>query len=126
MKLIREGKTTCVILAGGSGSRLGYEHPKGMYDINLPSHKSIFQILTERFLAVQMLAHNQTTLDTKKFKCKLLIMTSGGNHEETYSFFEQNNFFKADPEHLVFFKQASLPAIDTNGKIVMRAKDEIN
>lgn len=53
-------------------------------------------------------------------------MTSGNNHEETYSFFEQNQFFKADPDHLVFFKQASLPAIDTNGKIVMKAKDEIN
>jgi UDP-N-acetylglucosamine/UDP-N-acetylgalactosamine diphosphorylase len=42
LKLIRDGKATCVILAGGSGSRLGYDHPKGMYDIGLPSHKSIF------------------------------------------------------------------------------------
>lgn len=97
-----------------------------MYDIELPSHKSIFQILTERFLKVQMLAHNQKELDTRAFKCKLLIMTSGNNHEETVNFFMDNNYFNADPNHIVFFQQASLPAIDTNGKIVMKSKSEIN
>ena len=49
---IKKGKVACVILAGGSGSRLGFEHPKGMYDIGLKSAKSIFQILTERFFKV--------------------------------------------------------------------------
>ena len=52
LEIIRKGKAACVILAGGSGSRLGFEHPKGMFDIDLPSGKSIFQVLTERFLRV--------------------------------------------------------------------------
>ena len=64
LEQIKQGKVTCVILAGGSGSRLGFDHPKGMYDIGLKSGKSIFQILTERFFKVQMLAH-ETDLLTK-------------------------------------------------------------
>jgi len=42
LELIREGQVAAVVLAGGQGSRLGFEHPKGMYDIGLPSKKSIF------------------------------------------------------------------------------------
>ena len=57
METIREGKAAVIIMAGGQGTRLGFSHPKGMYNIGLPSNKSIFQILVERFYKIQMLAH---------------------------------------------------------------------
>jgi len=57
LDLIREGRVGVVILAGGQGSRLGFNHPKGLYDVGLPSSKSLFQILTERFFKAQLMAH---------------------------------------------------------------------
>ena len=58
METIREGKAAVIIMAGGQGTRLGFSHPKGMYNIGLPSGKSIFQLLVEKFFKIQLLAHN--------------------------------------------------------------------
>ena len=80
-------------MAGGAGTRLGFAHPKGMYRIGLPSGKSIFQILVERFFRVQMLANSMYNLEEggkvpqEAIKCKMLIMTSLENQEETFNFF---------------------------------------
>ena len=90
LEKIKKGRVTCVILAGGMGSRLGYNHPKGMYNIGLPSQKSIFQILAERFLKAQMLAHETDKLTASCQKCKLIIMTSKDNHHETVKFFKDH------------------------------------
>lgn len=96
-----------------------------MYNIGLKSQKSIFQILSERFLKAQMDAHDTPTLTKECQTCKLMIMTSSVNHEETYNFFKSNNFFGGEESSFVFFSQSSLPAVDPEGKIIMKSPYEI-
>lgn len=104
LSLIREGRVGVVILAGGQGSRLGFEHPKGMYNIGLPSTRSIFQILVDRVMRVQMVAHKSDgQLKPEHQKCKILIMTSAQNHAETLNYFYSRNFFGYEQSNFVFF-----------------------
>ena len=72
-----------------------------------------------------MLAHNVDTLSDEVQTCKLLIMTSGVNHEETVGFFKQNNYFGGNESSFVFFQQSSLPAVDNNGKVILKTPTEI-
>ena len=131
-ELIRDGKVAVVVLAGGQGSRLGFDGPKGKYDIGLPSGKSLFQILAERFFKAQLIAHEMTAssvelaegqvvpvVPTQALTCKMFVMTSHQNHEETVQFFRDNSFFGGQESSFVFFPQSMLPALDTEGKIML-------
>lgn len=103
-----------------------------MYDIGLPSHKSLFQIITERFLKAQLLAHGSYALSfpdnyekpvlfPEHLLCKMLVMTSAENHDETVQFFKDNDYFGGFPESFVFFQQQMLPSVNFEGKIMMQS-----
>ena len=100
--------------------------------MGLPSQKSLYQILTERFLRAQLNAHelqpttemsnngeSQVKVPEAAQKCKLFILTNYQNHDDTVNHFRDNNFFGAHPDSFVFFPQAMLPAVDLDGKILM-------
>ncbi len=136
--LIREGKVGVVILAGGQGSRLGFAGPKGKFDIGLPSKKTLFQILTERFFKAQMNAHELSVssvdcddgtsvpvVPAEVQKCQMFLMTSYENHDETVQFFRDNAFFGGQESSFVFFPQQMLPALDTSGKILLKTYSEL-
>ncbi|MBJ6360135.1 UDPGP type 1 family protein [Paenibacillus sp. MAHUQ-46] len=108
--LLREGKVAALLVAGGQGSRLGYNGPKGTLDIGLPSRKSLFQLQAERLLNLGRRAG--TTIPW-------CIMTSPGNHKATFDFFAQHQYFGYDKEQLFFFNQAVIPALDHKGKIIL-------
>ena len=97
-RAIKEGKLAAVTMAGGQGTRLGHNGPKGTFDIGLDSHKSLFELLSVPWF----------------------IMTSEENHKETVEFFRSHSFFGYDENKTIFFfKQGKLPMVDTEGKILI-------
>lgn len=105
---IKQGKLAAVTMAGGQGTRLGHNGPKGTYDIGLDSHKSLFELLADALKE-----------EGKKYDVVIpwFIMTSRENNKETVEFFEKNKFFgyKKDKD-IFFFIQGELPMVDTEGK----------
>ncbi|MBQ2938042.1 MAG: UDPGP type 1 family protein [Clostridia bacterium] len=108
---IKSGKLAAVTMAGGQGTRLGHDGPKGTYDIGLDSHKSLFELLCDSLKE-----------EGQKYGVTIpwFIMTSRENNEETLEFFEKNKFFgyKKDKD-IFFFIQSELPMVDTEGKILI-------
>lgn len=110
---IKAGKVGAVLLAGGMGTRLGSDAPKGVYNIGLTKDVFIFQRLIENLMDVVRQAG---------VWIPLYVMTSDKNHEATTSFFREKSYFGYDPDHVIFFMQDMAPASDYNGKVYMEEK----
>lgn len=108
--LLGKGQVAAFLVAGGQGSRLGFNGPKGMFDIGLPSHKSLFQLQAERLqnLAAQV-GH----------AIPWCIMTSPLNHEATVNFFREHDYFGMNKDDIRFFEQGTICALNPNGKAVV-------
>ena len=117
LEAISQGKVGAVLLAGGQGSRLGFDHPKGMFNIGVERELFIFECLINNLLDV-----------TKKAGAwvPLFIMTSVDNNKETREFFEQHNYFGYSSENVWFFVQEQLPTVDTNGKLMLSGNGTIS
>ena len=110
-KAIKEGKLATVTMAGGQGTRLGHDGPKGTYDIGLDSHKSLFELLCDGLKE-----------EGKKYGVTIpwFIMTSKENNDETVKFFKEHKYFGYEKDkNLFFFIQGELPMVDTEGKILI-------
>ncbi len=117
LEAIKAGKVGAVLLAGGMGTRLGSDAPKGVYNIGLTKDVFIFQRLLENLLDV---VHQADAW------IPLYIMTSDKNHEATTAFFKEKNYFGYDPDHVTFFMQDMAPASDYQGKVYMEAKHKMS
>ena len=115
-QLLSNGQVAALTVAGGQGSRLGFDGPKGSYPITPVKNKTLFQYFAESLLRAG-----------KKFgsPIKWYIMTSTVNDQETRDFFNKNNFFGLQESQLFFFTQGTMPAVNLNGKILLGEKDSL-
>ena len=113
---LRAGRVAAFTVAGGQGTRLGYDGPKGTFPVTPVKNKPLFQVFAEKIRAAG-----------QRYGKALpwFIMTSHQNHEATESFFAENRHFGLDPARVHFFRQGRMPAVTPTGKIMLEAPDRI-
>ena len=116
MDVLLKGKMAALTMAGGQGSRLGHEGPKGTYDIGLPDHKSLFEIQCDGLKKISMEAGRVVPW---------YIMTSEINHKDTVAFFEEHNYFNYPKESIYFFPQTMIPVLDKEGKLLLASPSKV-
>ncbi len=114
VKAVQQGKVAAVLLAGGMGTRLGVDGPKGAYDIGITKPLYIFE---------QQLRNIQDVTKKCGVTVPLYIMTSDKNHDQTTEFWKAHDYFGYPEEEVKFFKQELAPAVDFDGKIMLEKKD---
>lgn len=115
-RAIRDGKVGAVLLAGGMGTRLGSDMPKGVYNIGITKAVYIFECLVNNLKAV---------VDETGAYIHLFVMTSEKNNDITIDFFKEHNYFGYPAEYIHFFMQEMAPATDYDGKVLMEAANRI-
>ena len=109
--IIRSGKYAVVTMAGGQGTRLGHQGPKGTFKLDVYGKgKYLFEILCENLKEAN-----------RKYNTTIpwYIMTSKENNKETVEFLEKNNYFGYDKNNVIIFTQGELPLVDEEGKILI-------
>ena len=114
--LLEGGRVGYLLVAGGQASRLGYDGPKGDYPIGPVSGRTLFEFHAHRLRAAQA-RHGA--------RVWWYVMTSPANHERTQEIFREANYFGLDADQVQFFSQAMLPALDTEGRILLASAGQL-
>lgn len=144
LEAVRHGQVAAVVLAGGQGTRLGYDGPKGMYDISLPSGRTLFQLVAERIGKLSDLAaaggdatskagddggghdDKRRRLGTTGCTIPLYVMTSPLNHEATAAYFQDNEYFGLGESNVTLFQQGTLPCLtEDGGKLILEGPGKL-
>lgn len=114
---LRRSEVAVLIVAGGQGSRLGFEKPKGLYPVGPVSRKTLFQMHAEKVLAVR-----------RRYGIALpfLVMTSPATHDETEAYFAEQGYFGLPETDVYFFCQGTMPALDlATGKLLLEKPHQL-
>lgn len=117
MKAVQAGKIAAVLLAGGQGTRLGCDGPKGMVDIGLTKEVYIFELVLKSITDIAKEAGTWIPL---------YIMTNIKNKDETVAFLKKHNFFGYPEEFITFYIQDMTPSVSYEGKLLMEAPDQLS
>ena len=115
--LLRAGRVAAFTVAGGQGTRLGFDGPKGVYIGSAVSGKPLFQCLADWIIAAQ-----------RRYGSRIpwYIMTSPLNHAATVGFFEAHNYCGLDQRDVMCFQQGVMPTFEMGtGRILLAAKGEV-
>ena len=108
---IKKNKYAIVTMAGGQGTRLGHNGPKGTFKLELNGEtKSLFEIIVDKL---------KDAYEKYNVYLNCYIMTSPENNKETVAFFEKNNYFNYPKEYIKFFMQEDLPLLNKKGKLIL-------
>ena len=116
LKLLKDGKVGAFLVAGGQGTRLGYDGPKGEYPVTPIKNKPLFQVFAEQLLAWSRVSEKPIPW---------YVMTSDINDAPTRAFFVKHNHFGYDPKNVFFFQQGMMPAFSMDGKLLLAEKDSL-
>ncbi len=117
VRALKGEKVGAVLLAGGQGTRLGLDKPKGMLNVGVTKTLYLFERLIHNIMDVV----NRTGA-----WMPLYIMTSDKNNADTVGFFEEHNYFGYNKEYIRFFVQEMVPSVDYNGKILLERPDSLS
>ena len=117
VELLKSGRVSCLTVAGGQGTRLGFDGPKGTYPLGPVSGRPLFRYFAEGIRRAG-----------EKYGKPLTwyLMTSLLNREATEKFFRENGFFGLDPEQVFFFTQGTMPAVGYDGKLLLASKSSLS
>lgn len=113
---LRAGRVAAFTVAGGQGTRLGYDGPKGTFPVTPIKRKPLFQVFAEKIRSAG-----------QRYGRPLhwFIMTSHANHAATETFFAEHKYFGLDRGRVHFFRQGRMPAVSFDGKILLESKNAI-
>ena len=113
---LRAGRVAAFTVAGGQGTRLGYDGPKGTFRVTPVKQKPLFQVFAEKIRAAGVRYSRPV---------HWFIMTSHANHEATEAFFAEHKCFGLDRARVHFFRQGRMPAVDFEGKILLETTSSL-
>jgi len=115
-KLISAGKVAAFVVAGGQGTRLGFDRPKGDLPITPVKNKTLFRIFAETIAAAS---------NRYRATCPWYIMTSPLNHHQTIEIFRKNGYYGLEPNNVFIFQQGTLPNFSFAGKILLADRGQL-
>lgn len=116
IEILKSGKAACLTVAGGQGTRLGFDAPKGTYPIGPVSGRTLFEYFAQSIARAE-----------EKFGAPIrwYVMTSALNRADTEKFFRERNFLGLREDQVFFFTQGTMPGIGYDGKLLMSTPESL-